>query len=165
MTGQLVSGTLPVSIGREYVRHPPRLLKFLPPRDTHRFQSESIGRSKSWDRGGQSYCVSTGSEKPNGVSSPTGLPVGAEASRMGERSSPATPRMCVSGWGRVRIQPMAPEAVLQLGHILPLSRAYACRNPDQLRKFHEAPASAIFCPHHVYLIDDPTNSHWQPFVV
>lgn len=26
-------------------------------------------------------------------------------------------------------------------------------------------SSTIFCPHPVYLIDDPNNSHWQAFVV
>lgn len=60
---------------------------------------------------------------------------------------------------------MIPEALSPPGHMLPLSGAYSCSNPDQLRKFHKALASVIFCPHHVYLIDDPPNSHWQPFVL
>lgn len=62
-------------------------------------------------------------------------------------------------------QPKAPGAILQLGHTWPLTGAHSCSDPHQLRKFHMALASAIFCPHHVSLIDDPTNSHWQPFVV
>lgn len=60
--------------------------------------------------------------------------------------------------------PTTPKSPLPVWkHVAP-TRGFPCNLPDHLRKFHKAQAFAIFCPHRVYLIDDPTNSHWQPFV-
>lgn len=114
VTGRLGSGTVPGSMA-----DPPRLLKVLPPRDPHRFHPDSTGRSKSRDRGVRSHRVSTGSEKPSNVSSPTDRTEGGETPSMGDHSSLASPRTCVSGWGTVRAQPMAPEALCDLDTCCP----------------------------------------------
>lgn len=95
------------------------------------------------------------------------LTMGEDTSGVGKHFSRGPEHVCIRIGSHVcsRIQPVAPEALCPLGYMLPPRGAHSCSNPRQLRKFYEALASAIFCPHHVSLIDDPTNSHWQPFVV
>lgn len=149
------------------VWHSPGFM-FLPRRDTHRIHSGSIGQSEARSRGVVTLCAHREQETQQRESSPTDCTMGKESSGTCEHSSLGSPRMCVSGRGTRYVPEFSPwlqRPFCNLDTLCPLSGARSCREPHQFRKFHKALASAIFCPHHVSLIDDPTNSHWQPFVV